>query len=80
MRSLKRGNFVDFCANGMFLRILVHGDGLDKVTITSRIYLGVQEVLVIALNVNYETNIHQICYERLIYYISSLVLRLLKSL
>jgi len=48
--SLKRGEFVDFFANGMFLRTLVHGDGLDKVTITSRMYLGVQEVLVIALN------------------------------
>lgn len=47
--SLKRGDFVGFCANGLFLRTLVHGDGLDKVTITSRIYLGVQEVLVIVL-------------------------------
>ena len=47
--SLERGDFVDFCANGMFLRTLTHGDGLDKVTITSRVYLAVQEVLVIAL-------------------------------
>jgi hypothetical protein len=80
VRSLKRGNFVDFFANGMFLRTLVHGNGLDKVTITSRIYLGVLEILVIVLNLNYEINIHQIYYERLIYYINSLVLRLLKSL
>ena len=76
VRSLKRGEFVGFFANGTFLRTLVHGDGLDKVTITSRIYLGVQEFLVIALNVNYQINIHQIHYERLIYYIKSLVLRL----
>jgi hypothetical protein len=40
--SLKLGDFVDFCANGLFLRTLAHGDGLDKVTITSRIYLGVK--------------------------------------
>jgi hypothetical protein len=78
--SLKRGDFVDFFANVLFLRTLIHGDGLDKVTITSRIYLGVQDVLVIALNLNYYINIHQIYYERLIYYINSLVLRMLKTL
>ena len=78
--SLKRGEFVHFFANGMSLRALVHGDGLDKVTITSRIYLGVQEILVIALNVSCEINIHQFYHAHLICYINSLVLRLLKSL
>jgi hypothetical protein len=76
--SLKRGDFIDFFANCMFIRTLVHGDGLDKVNIMSRIYLDIQEVLVITLNVNYEINIHQIYYERLIYYINCLVLRLYK--